>query len=781
MANENLGNSQEKAARRPEIDRVKQLIKVANNISLHEDPDFPIMDPGYKDVVRSFGLQGIETVDDLFNRTEAPNYDPAKAKEALYVMATAVYETMIEEGQEELVVAGSFSVEKYLPHEFVGSDKNKPEESRFASMVVQNYIDKFGSEEKRNEISSSLEYLDYIKNSKYNQGNLLVEQAEEAYINLKKIKPNLIDKNEMDAHLKVINYVSELKREKKSKTGEEAKTTETVEREGGKRTIETPINLLSGKDDDQASDKLGTHQALYEQEGPVNNSREEISKWALRVTDNMARGSLFFAGSWQQVGPYLERQIESMFAGDKSPGAEQRKTREKEYVQAIFTCRIQEQAILHCDGDPSKYASFLPPPDVMNDYMWKEGVVSLVEGNADKKIGTIGEIRRYLRQMAYTPTGGEEIAKRLKSGGTINIYAEELAEKIKGKKTFKNEKNEDILISLDSSFEGCETEAARTAIALFIVEDYAQWSLWSCKTSVEEGGLDKVPWMKLDPEKKKEDKDAPNKSAVWTKRVIDKTGRMGWVQLWGPDFPGAVGNTCVQHPYCQFMRPVDLYRLKSSWNEEILQPLEESLCDLALRKWAYDDEGKKKGDGARNMLSPSKVGAKDFNRWNSMMSTWVGGSQADSLDNFKDWLKGAEQLKALLQLQSNVLDLGGEVAGDIFYAKVKAFMSMQKDDFLKSLSIALSSTGDDIREIQAFKSEMLGSTGVGEFGQLFESISRINLHMGTEKYYKGIAMLQTGVGDPEKALKLLSLKKRAVKAQGVFSVIGALAGQKKKR
>lgn len=546
---------------------------------------------------------------------------------------------------------------------------------------------------------------------------------------------------------------------------------------GGRRIMEPPINLLSGKDDEQTSDQLGTYRALSELEGPADNSHEEISKWAIRVTDTMARGSLFFAGSWQQVGPYIERQIEALFAGDKSAGVEKRKAKEREYVQALLTCRIQEQAILHCDGDPSKYASFLPPPDVMNDYMWQRDTVNLVEGKADKKIGTIGEIRRYLRQKAYTPEGGLEIARGLGSAEEINIYAQELVEKIKkGNMSFKNEKNEDISVNLDSNFAGCEMEAARTALALFIVEDYAQWSLWSCKTSVEEDGLKKVPWMKAEKPKV----GAPSESAVWTKRVMDKTGRMDWVQTWGADFPGSIGKTCVQHPYCQFMRPVDLYRVKSSWNEEILQPLEESLCDLALRKWAYDDKGNKKEGGARNMLSPSKVGAKDFSRWNSMVSTWVGKSQADALDNFKDWLGGAEQLKSLLQMQSNVLDLGGEIAGDIFYAKVKAFMSMQKDDFLKSLSIALSSSGDDIRELQAFKADLLGSTGFGEFGQLFESISRINLHMGTEKYYKGMAMLQTGVGDPEKALKLLSIKKKAIIAQGALNVLGGLSGQKKR-
>lgn len=208
---ENLGSPQEKAARRPEVDRVKNLIRAPFQERLHENPDFPVMDAGIKEVIRGFGLQSVATVDDLFNRTEAPGYNPAIAREKLVTLSTAVYEVMLEEKLEEAIIAGSSTTEKYLPSELKGQDKSNPEGSRFASMVVQNFIDKFGTEEKKAEVSSTLEYLDYIKNSGYNKGTFLAEQADEAYATIKKIKPNVMDKEEMGAYIKAVDYVSGLK------------------------------------------------------------------------------------------------------------------------------------------------------------------------------------------------------------------------------------------------------------------------------------------------------------------------------------------------------------------------------------------------------------------------------------------------------------------------------------------------------------------------------------------------------------------------------------------
>lgn len=548
---------------------------------------------------------------------------------------------------------------------------------------------------------------------------------------------------------------------------------------------EVPPSILPqlGKDAESSqTGALDTYMALHELPPLKGTSHEQIAEWVFKATDRLTRGSLFWAGSaWQQIGPYLERQIEMTFAGDKGENIETRKSKERMFMQAVVACRMQEQAIIHCDGDPNSYSELLPPPGKMTDYLWRDTTVKLVEGGVDGgEKGTIEGIRRYLRQMAYDKKLGVAVAKGLKNPNEINIWAEKIASDLVSGVSYKDKADKDVEVRFSGNESDYGKEMARVGIALFIVEDYARWAMWSCKKSVEDEGLKEVPWMKIDPEKEG-DIEAPNKSAVWSQRVMNNSGKKDWVQIWGSDFPKSSNSTCVQHPYCQFMRPVDLYRYKSSWNEEILAPLEETLSDLAIRKWLYKDDGTKFKDGhVENMLRPSEVTAKDFNRWNAVVSAWMGGTQADSLDNFKDWLKGAEQLKALLQNRTDVLDFGGEIAGDVFYHKTRAFMSMQKDDFLKALSIALGGDIYEVKEIQAFKGDLLGSTGIGEFGQLFESIKRINLNMDTKRFDQAMAMLQTGVNNPEKAEKLLKVKKAAIVAQGIMNTLGGMAGQKKR-
>ncbi len=538
-----------------------------------------------------------------------------------------------------------------------------------------------------------------------------------------------------------------------------------------------------GKDSDpaQAGGTVAALQAMESVPSPTSIDHAEIMQWTYRMMDVMAREPLFWAGTaWQQIGPFLERQVRQLYSAvpdynvdDKGirtlVSKEERMAKEIGLLQAIVACRMQEGAILHCDGDPSSYASYLPPPGKMTDYLWKRGQIETIETESPM----IAQVREWLVKRAYG--GGDlstEVDKGLKSTDSMNIWAEKITRDIMrdnlGGKV-SGELHNKIL-----------KEEVRTAIALFVVEDYAEWALWVNKVSTEQGGLAKVPWMI--PENPKLPS-APGESSVWNQRVKDKSGQLTWVQIWGADFSGSKGSTCVQHPYCSFMRPVDLYRFKSSWNETVLGDLETNLKYLAVQKWAYKDDGTPSDNKIRSMLKPSLMSPKDFDRYQKMIGSWIGGTQADGLDNFKDWLKGAEQLKALLQTRTDALDLGGQVAGDIFYDKVLAFMGNRKSEFLKVLSFALSG-GDttwEIKEIQAARGEVLGTTGVGEFGQLFETISRINLHMRTEKFDKAVAMLLTGEPDPDRAPKLVNVKKGAIIGQGLLTALGDLSGSGGKR
>lgn len=525
-----------------------------------------------------------------------------------------------------------------------------------------------------------------------------------------------------------------------------------------------PMVPQMGKDagSTEGGAQYGAQMALSEIGYPKDRTKPEVDKWILETTDSLARGTLFWSGQWQQYGQELERRIQAMFINVQ--GGEKEMAVNKRYLQAILACRIQEQAILHCDGTPGSYSKMLPPPgELPDDYTWKDTVVDKVQGivrdgeKNETEVGLVGELRRDIREMAYNQNEGEKVVKCLKNADSINEWAEDLA------KPFEN-------------VEACAKEKARVAIALFIVEDYAKWLVWSSKISVEPKGLEKVPWMKA----KTPRENATNESCVWQKRVMDSKGTLGWVQVWGANFAGAKNETCVQHPYVQFMRPVDLYRFKSSWNEELLGELGGSLHELALRKFVYNEDEKMKDGGVENMLKPSNVGLKDFNRWNLLVDKWVGGSQAEGLDNFKTWLEGAEQLKALLQTRKDVFHLGGRIAAEIFLCKVKAFMSMKDTSFLKDLSNVLGTDPFDVREFQAARGDLLGSGGAGEFGQIFEAMARINLNIAnTKEYEQAHAMLMTGVNDPEEALKMLIVKKGAIWLQTVSNVAGAFGGKKK--
>jgi len=736
----------------------------------------PVDDPAKRrvgedsiELIHSFRIQ-VDSVQDLIETLDDPsktNGQKESAAVVLDVLAKGVFVAMRDGENEDLrgaLCGGSVSeIEDRLPEPLKG----------LGERVRANIINE-------PQIIEILDSLDIQRERHEKNGPLgrktLAKKIEEAYDDLDKLDiddtkgTNYEDQREM-----VMAFLG-------VEAGRLETNTDMGASRGGRAGRELPQSALPqlGKDADtsQTGAQLDAYRALSELPPLEGNSHEQIAEWVFKTMDRLTRGSLFWAGSaWQQIGPYLERQIEMAFDGDKSGNIERRKANEKMFMQAVVTCRMQEQAIIHCDGDPSSYSELLPPPGKMTDYLWKAGTVSLVEGGVEGgERGVIGEIRRYIRQMAYSREGGVAVAQGLKNPDEINIWAEEIANSIaRGGVTYRDKDGKNVKIRFSENDLG--KEVVRVAIALFVVEDYARWAMWSCKKSLETNGLREVPWMVAS----ETGVGAPNESGVWAKRVMDSSGRKDWVEIWGSNFPGTKNSTCVQHPYCQFMRPVDLYRYKSSWNESILGPLENSLKDLAIRKWMYRDDGTRDPNAhIENMLRPSLVSPKDFNRWNAMTSAWIGGTQADSLDNFKDWLKGSEQLKAFLQTREDVLDLGGEIAGDIFFCKTKAFMSMQSDDFLKVLAIALGGDLYDVKEIQAFRGDLLGTTGIGEFGQLFESISRINLHMGTEKFVQAMAMMQTGVNDPEKAVKLLRTKKGAIVFQGALSVLGGLASPKKR-
>lgn len=271
MGMEQLGSPQEKAARRPEVDRVKKLIKEGDLLK-PRDPDFPSTGTGEKNVVRSFGIQGVETVDDLFNRTEAPNYDPHKAQEALRVMSTAVYESMIESGDPDLmeaVIAGSYSTERLLPPEWVGSDASDPENgSRFASMVTQNFLDKFTTEPNRARVFAALETLDYLRNNPdLGTEDFYRRQARETHKSISEVAP--MGRSEIEARAWALEYVDGVI--------EGSSDTEKAV-DNGKKIKKTGKKIE--RDDDEGDESAKEQMRRIEREVDENFSAEQIWEMA---------------------------------------------------------------------------------------------------------------------------------------------------------------------------------------------------------------------------------------------------------------------------------------------------------------------------------------------------------------------------------------------------------------------------------------------------------------------------------------------------------------------
>lgn len=201
--------------RRAEVDRVKGLMKQDNLIFRAHDVDNPgpnDLDGKERDLIRSFGLANVETVQQLFDSLKDPNRGHDAPKEKLDILATAVCESIIEQGRSEIVIGGSSSVEKQLLLTgFSGKDRENEDSPSFAFMVAEKFRERFSAGETRDTVTTTMEYLDYVKNSEYGKNGGLEETADRAYESLLQTKPNVLSKREMQARAAVLKYVSELK------------------------------------------------------------------------------------------------------------------------------------------------------------------------------------------------------------------------------------------------------------------------------------------------------------------------------------------------------------------------------------------------------------------------------------------------------------------------------------------------------------------------------------------------------------------------------------------
>lgn len=235
-------------AKRVGVDRVKGLIKADNLIFREHNVDNPgpnDMDDKARDLIRSFGLEKVETVQQLFDSVNDPNRGHDVPKEKLDILVTAVCESIIEAGKSDIVMAGSSSIDRQLLWtEFRVRDKNNEEAPSFAFMVAEKFRERFSAGDTRNNVTTTMEYLDYVKNSEYGKNGGLEEAADRAYESLLQTKPNVLSKREMQARAAVLKYVSSLRGEGKStSTGVGEKRGESESKEMVEMLKETVASL----------------------------------------------------------------------------------------------------------------------------------------------------------------------------------------------------------------------------------------------------------------------------------------------------------------------------------------------------------------------------------------------------------------------------------------------------------------------------------------------------------------------------------------------------------
>jgi len=531
----------------------------------------------------------------------------------------------------------------------------------------------------------------------------------------------------------------------------------------------------------------------------------DIENWVLRVLDGAVQNEYFFNGlGWQQVGPMMENEIRRVMKGKTAVEVNNALS----LMRSATSLYCQETAILHADGDPTKYISFLPVAGVVTQYHWSQEAGSVPKKNQEGQVESSGilghpivnQIRRRINRDAYNPETGRLIMRHLKgeNGNTqaaIDEWADQLANRITS--------NPEVMVALQNKMNeaaprryGADNvglspdqirQMARAAIAVFIVEDYPDWVCYSAKEAKEEDGKDKVPWMFFTADEAKRENDNPinqqyhitakeGDCRLFTRRKVLSSTQVGKVTLPGVDKEGVgpveiwnsqFGNlTDVQHPVLSLVRPMDLYRFKGAWNEVILGMAERALVTLAKQKWNPEDKG----------FPPlSRIGAKDITRWSNMVGAWFGNTKAGDLDDWKKFMDGADSLADLLQGRADKSDLGGFVIGEIIAAKVMASFANRPDEFLLNLSRTLQIDAFATpKEIQEAQGAILGSTGLGQNGILAELAGRLSYHYRTDNYERVIAMLRTDSSDPEKAKMLLGTKRAMVAVISTMDVLTAI-------
>lgn len=542
---------------------------------------------------------------------------------------------------------------------------------------------------------------------------------------------------------------------------------------GGIDTGLAGMMATGGKDvDKEHVASIASVKRAIEEVGPLSgNGRREIDEWMYKLVDSVGKESLFFAGGWQQILPYVEGSMSALGFDERRLSEEMARAKSK-----ILCVHIRE-VIFHCDDDTNSFEQRLVPAALLPEYQWNSEMAGMIK--ADPVVDLFREW--YVdgeNAIAYSDRG-DEIIKRLKgrkemkkpeSEWTVEEWAEQGKEKRERVREWAEEltdyvlESEEVKTLLEASCEKMEPgswnegvlkERFMMAISYFLVEDYPRWVSWALTnaSNKNEEVVKEARWLE----------------GLKTSLVRKSSkGEMREITSWSSDALG------IKHPFVSLVRPVDLVRFKGGWDETILRPIERALVRLSVGKW---DKGV--------VPTPSTVGQKDLARWNALWTAVIGNPRGDAIDDFEDLMKGFDKMVDLDPNRKNRDDYYGWIAGEIIWGKVLALTAGTRgsgyfDNIVKALAIETSSIPKEKAQAMA---AMMDSGFQAEFGQIAEIMNRLSLKLGASPHYRSAIdklVTEAGTQDPELMSRLARLRRWILGVAAVGNTFSEGGGKKKR-
>lgn len=193
---------------RNKVDVFKKVIKDKNIFNLDEENK----KLAAKEVIGELGIKGVDTIEDLFNKTQNENVNKEIARNNIKDLGTAIAESILESDKEELkeaMIAGSYSVEALLPEAWRGRTEGDLGDVGLGGVICDSLYEKISNKDKRENIQVVMETVDFLKNNDEYK-NMLEAQIDSGMIELRKLI-NPLNKNEMVVILERLKYLEDLK------------------------------------------------------------------------------------------------------------------------------------------------------------------------------------------------------------------------------------------------------------------------------------------------------------------------------------------------------------------------------------------------------------------------------------------------------------------------------------------------------------------------------------------------------------------------------------------